>query len=43
MEARIPGVEVAQKAQRFYLGGSLVAHLLGITGIDNQGLEGIEN
>ncbi|NLW55396.1 MAG: PASTA domain-containing protein [Firmicutes bacterium] len=43
MEARIPGVEVAQKAQRFYLRGSLAAHLLGITGIDNQGLEGIEN
>jgi stage V sporulation protein D (sporulation-specific penicillin-binding protein) len=41
-EARIPGVEVAQKAQRFYLQGSLAAHLLGISGIDNQGLEGIE-
>ena len=43
MEAGIPGVEVAQKAQRFYLRGSLAAHILGITGIDNQGLEGIEN
>ncbi|NLY90763.1 MAG: PASTA domain-containing protein [Firmicutes bacterium] len=42
-EARIPGVEIAQKAQRFYLQGSLAAHLLGISGIDNQGLEGIEN
>jgi stage V sporulation protein D (sporulation-specific penicillin-binding protein) len=42
MEARIYGVEVAQKAQRFYLRGSLAAHLLGISGIDNQGLEGIE-
>ncbi len=42
MEARIPGVEVAQKAQRFYLRGNLAAHLLGISGIDNQGLEGIE-
>ncbi|NLW60319.1 MAG: PASTA domain-containing protein [Firmicutes bacterium] len=41
-EARLPGVEVAQKAQRFYLQGSLAAHVLGISGIDNQGLEGIE-
>jgi len=41
-EARIPGIEIAQKAQRFYLQGTLAAHLLGICGIDNQGLEGIE-
>ncbi len=41
-EARLPGVEIAQKAQRFYPQRGLAAHLLGISGIDNQGLEGLE-
>lgn len=41
-KARIPGIEVAQKAQRFYPHESLAASILGIAGIDNQGLEGLE-
>lgn len=40
--ARLPGVEVVQKAQRFYPQNDLAAHLLGISGIDNVGLEGLE-
>lgn len=30
------------RPQRFYPQGSLAAHVLGIAGIDNQGLEGLE-
>jgi len=38
----IHGIEVAQKAQRFYPQASLASQILGIAGIDNQGLEGLE-
>lgn len=41
-KARLPGVEVVQKAQRFYPQNDLAAHILGISGIDNLGLEGLE-
>ena len=39
---RLPGVGVVERPQRVYPSGSLAAHVLGIAGIDNQGLEGIE-
>ncbi|HEY8487182.1 MAG TPA: penicillin-binding transpeptidase domain-containing protein [Limnochordales bacterium] len=39
---RLPGVGVVERPQRSYPAGSLAAHVLGITGIDNQGLEGLE-
>ncbi|WP_138751922.1 stage V sporulation protein D [Paenibacillus sinopodophylli] len=38
----LPGVVVAEDNKRFYPFGSLAAHVLGFTGIDNQGLTGIE-
>ncbi|HHV61823.1 MAG TPA: PASTA domain-containing protein [Firmicutes bacterium] len=38
----IPGIGFTEKGQRFYPKDSLAAHLLGIAGIDNQGLEGLE-
>ena len=41
-QVALPGVEVVQKAQRFYPHGDLAAHVLGISGIDNRGLEGLE-
>lgn len=41
-EAGLPGVYVALRTQRRYPHGTLAAHVLGITGIDNQGLEGLE-
>ncbi len=41
-EAALPGVYVAQRTARVYPHGSLAAHVLGMVGIDNQGLEGIE-
>lgn len=41
-EARLAGVYVAQRTVRTYPYGSLAAHVLGLVGIDNQGLEGVE-
>lgn len=40
--ARLPGIEVIPKAQRFYPQSKLAAQVLGFAGIDNQGLEGLE-
>lgn len=39
---RLKGVYLTSEAKRFYPGGQLACHVLGITGIDNEGLEGIE-
>jgi stage V sporulation protein D (sporulation-specific penicillin-binding protein) len=39
---KIPGVNVAESGQRFYPKDTLAAQVLGIAGIDNQGLEGLE-
>jgi len=36
------GIGFAERGQRFYPKDKLAAHVLGIVGIDNQGLEGIE-
>ncbi|MFF2482881.1 stage V sporulation protein D [Paenibacillus sp. NPDC058071] len=38
----LPGIVVAEDNKRFYPFGSLAAHVLGFTGIDNQGLTGVE-
>lgn len=38
----LPGIRVVKRPQRYYPQGSLAAHVLGIAGSDNQGLEGIE-
>lgn len=38
----LPGIGLVERPQRVYPNGSLAAQVLGITGIDNQGLEGIE-
>src|SRR5690606_22374751 len=40
--AALPGVHVAQRTARVYPHGSLAAHVLGMVGVDNQGLEGVE-
>jgi stage V sporulation protein D (sporulation-specific penicillin-binding protein) len=39
---KITGIEFSQKARRFYPQAYLAAQILGIAGIDNQGLEGLE-
>ncbi|RCW46533.1 stage V sporulation protein D [Paenibacillus prosopidis] len=38
----LQGIVVAEDNKRFYPYGNLAAHVLGFTGIDNQGLTGIE-
>ncbi|MBC7082414.1 MAG: stage V sporulation protein D [Firmicutes bacterium] len=38
----LPGIGFTERGQRFYPKDRLAAHILGIAGIDNQGLEGIE-
>ncbi len=38
----LPGIVVAEDNVRFYPYGNLAAHVLGFTGIDNQGLTGVE-
>ena len=39
---KLPGVGITQESRRFYPYRQLAAHLLGFTGIDSNGLEGLE-
>ncbi|XOD70445.1 MAG: peptidoglycan glycosyltransferase FtsI [Sodalis sp. (in: enterobacteria)] len=39
---KLPGIYLRQESRRYYPTGSITAHLIGITNIDNQGIEGIE-
>ncbi|RXZ77116.1 stage V sporulation protein D [Paenibacillaceae bacterium] len=41
-ELNLPGIVVAEDNKRYYPYGNLAAHVLGFTGIDNQGLTGVE-
>jgi stage V sporulation protein D (sporulation-specific penicillin-binding protein) len=41
-QEKIHGIEISQSPQRFYPQKYLAAQVLGIAGIDNQGLEGLE-
>jgi stage V sporulation protein D (sporulation-specific penicillin-binding protein) len=41
-QLNLPGIVVAEDNKRYYPFGSLAAHILGFTGIDNQGLSGVE-
>ncbi len=38
----IRGVRLMNEPKRFYPGGKLACHVLGMTGVDNEGLEGVE-
>lgn len=38
----LPGIFIAEDSKRHYPKGSFAAHVLGFTGIDNQGLSGLE-
>ena len=39
---RLPGIRIQEDSKRYYPRGAFAAHILGFTGIDNQGLSGIE-
>ncbi|WP_064601861.1 penicillin-binding transpeptidase domain-containing protein [Photobacterium sp. J15] len=39
---KLPGVGLKDESRRFYPAGEVSAHLIGVTGIDSHGLEGVE-
>ncbi|HAI22084.1 MAG TPA: stage V sporulation protein D [Clostridiales bacterium UBA8153] len=41
-ELNLTGVGFAQESRRFYLRDNLASHVIGIAGVDSQGLEGLE-
>ncbi|MFC4778471.1 stage V sporulation protein D [Paenibacillus sp. GCM10023252] len=41
-DLNLPGIVIAEDNKRYYPYGSFAAHVLGFTGIDNQGLTGVE-
>jgi stage V sporulation protein D (sporulation-specific penicillin-binding protein) len=41
-EMNLPGIDFTQESKRFYPKDVLACHILGIAGIDSQGLEGLE-
>jgi len=42
MELAIPGIFLQHEYRRYYPSGEVVAHLLGFTGVDDNGQEGLE-
>ncbi|MDD4802421.1 MAG: stage V sporulation protein D, partial [Syntrophomonas sp.] len=42
-DMELPGIDLTEESRRFYPKGSLASHVLGISGTDNTGLEGIDN
>ncbi|WP_455476695.1 peptidoglycan D,D-transpeptidase FtsI family protein [Bartonella sp. B41] len=42
MALGIPGIGFRTEIRRFYLGGSVASHILGMVNVDNQGIAGIE-
>ncbi|MDD9332820.1 MAG: penicillin-binding protein 2, partial [Bartonella sp.] len=41
-ELGIPGIGFRTEIRRFYPGGSIASHILGMVNVDNQGLAGME-
>lgn len=41
-DLRIPGVGLKEESRRFYPAGEITAHVIGVTNIDAQGLDGVE-
>jgi stage V sporulation protein D (sporulation-specific penicillin-binding protein) len=42
-DMELPGIDLTEESRRFYPKGTLASHILGVSGIDNTGLEGIDN
>lgn len=42
-ELKLTGIEFTEDSKRYYPNGTLLSHVLGFTGKDGQGLEGLEN
>ena len=40
---KLPGIDLTEESRRYYPKGTLASHILGISGTDNTGLEGIDN
>ncbi|MFV0574414.1 MAG: penicillin-binding transpeptidase domain-containing protein [Vibrio sp.] len=41
-ELKLPGIGLKDESRRFYPAGEVSAHVVGVTGIDGHGLEGLE-
>jgi cell division protein FtsI (penicillin-binding protein 3) len=41
-EQKTPGISLAREYRRYYPAGEMAGHIVGLTNIDDQGLEGIE-
>jgi len=41
-DLKLPGIKLAEESHRQYPNGSLASHVLGISGVDNTGLEGVD-
>jgi len=41
-EMDLPGIGLTEESRRYYPKGTLASHVLGISGIDNTGLEGVD-
>jgi len=41
-ELKLPGIHQQQEYRRYYPGGEVTAHMLGFTGVEDKGQEGIE-
>lgn len=41
-QLKLPGIYLRQESRRYYPAGQVTAHLIGVTNIDSQGIEGIE-
>ena len=42
MKLGIPGIAKQQEYRRFYPAGEMMAHVVGFTGVDGRGQEGLE-
>lgn len=42
LEAKVTNINVDEDSKRFYPNGKLASHVLGFTGVDDQGLNGLE-